>query len=1149
MALMKIPDKDQNIMCASINVNNFLRAIEELVYNSLDAESTSIAIRVCIEKKYIQVLDNGTGITKNNFRLLGDKYVTSKFLDVPSLKYMPNKYGFKGISLASIIEISENVKISSRCQSSQETWTKIFYKGRTEGFDLTTLRPSKGTTVEISGYLYNLNIQQKSIDALNEINNIKLSLEQLSLVHCNVSLSLRDDSKNEIIFKVHKNRNVYQTLWTLFQISRSNVQDLQVEKNEYKIKAYIGETDFNCKIPFYFIFISCPNIDFDINYNKKQTFVEFKNCEEINKLVEKLVDFYCGDGNLKPINIDEVNNKNKHDTRKKVKEIMERILNKNVIKDNITQIQKGRKGKYIKRNNNKSNHLQKSEKKLKENKNKSKQINITTNRNHDHKTVNKVRNNRKLEIIYSSINKKRDQKKLNKSNKTTKVNHKPSDYNELLIRKFKELTKSIRKRCQQLSYEVQNVCNNTLNFNSNNIEYLNTDNNLDLQNSKIEEQNLSIKHINTAKNSSIIKLKTSYDLLKTAENIEVSHINVLPEDKNTVIGEIGQSSNHKKNVELNKRIINSFSMRKQHLNSNILNQIYKNIIQNNKDINLLKNAILNEYENRHMNEVNGDNENNKNLLNHHNPSCETENVTNSFNYNMSYNTNFKFANTYSIDILNSFHSNNEKVNETYSIRMSTNWNYSNHIPKKSPSVTNTIRSITSRKNDNCDDKDKRVFIPESQSSDESIEPLAYCEAIFDSNELRDVEREFNASFYENEKRDAGTILNTDYYSYISQYFCDEKIEKDAFAKDIKTNVKPKLNMIQNISSNELSKNITLENNDACLQIQYNETNNKDYFQIQSRYSFVPKGMSQMFKNKLYKHADSYDINEEYFEDIIYKDFADDVRNKFEVFEPDILNVKDTFSKDLYKVNDVINKDNSNLTFNSESLKHAKIIGQIDRKFIAAVVQSMRSHSEESSQFLTLFDQHAVDERVRLEKILSDYFNGMEWKSVELEAITLKVSSEDYFYLYNYKEKFSRFGLQWTFTDTDIIIHAVPKAILGKNSRKLEVVLTAVKKIISEQIEEIKTVRGNMSLYPKSIMELVFSEACRYAIKFGDSLSKNECINMISALSSCKTPFQCAHGRPVMAVIVELSNNNRSYKIHQNSINKFMKEYLISNKAT
>lgn len=60
-----------------------------------------------------------------------------------------------------------------------------------------------------------------------------------------------------------------------------------------------------------------------------------------------MVNFYCGDDNVKVIKINEVNDQNKHDTRKEVKEIMERILNKHLIKDNITGVQKGKKGKLL----------------------------------------------------------------------------------------------------------------------------------------------------------------------------------------------------------------------------------------------------------------------------------------------------------------------------------------------------------------------------------------------------------------------------------------------------------------------------------------------------------------------------------------------------------------------------------------------------------------------------------------------------------------------------------------------------------------------------------------------------------------------------------------------------------------------------------
>lgn len=97
--------------------------------------------------------------------------------------------------------------------------------------------------MEIKGFLYNLNIQKKSVDALSEINDIKHFLEQLSLVHSNVSLSLRDDTKNEIIFHIHKNRDIYQTLSSIYGIKTTDLQELKVEKNLYKVTAFIAKKD------------------------------------------------------------------------------------------------------------------------------------------------------------------------------------------------------------------------------------------------------------------------------------------------------------------------------------------------------------------------------------------------------------------------------------------------------------------------------------------------------------------------------------------------------------------------------------------------------------------------------------------------------------------------------------------------------------------------------------------------------------------------------------------------------------------------------------------------------------------------------------------------------------------------------------------
>lgn len=113
----------------------------------MDAGSTSIAIRISIEENVIQVIDNGCGMNKNDFVLLGQKHTTSKFVDLTALKSAPNKYGFRGQSLASIIEVSQSIKLTSRREDSDDTWYKTFFKGKEQQILDTKQRPSKGTTV------------------------------------------------------------------------------------------------------------------------------------------------------------------------------------------------------------------------------------------------------------------------------------------------------------------------------------------------------------------------------------------------------------------------------------------------------------------------------------------------------------------------------------------------------------------------------------------------------------------------------------------------------------------------------------------------------------------------------------------------------------------------------------------------------------------------------------------------------------------------------------------------------------------------------------------------------------------------------------------------------------------------------------------
>jgi len=77
----------------------------------------------------------------------------------------------------------------------------------------------------------------------------------------------------------------------------------------------------------------------------------------------------------------------------------------------------------------------------------------------------------------------------------------------------------------------------------------------------------------------------------------------------------------------------------------------------------------------------------------------------------------------------------------------------------------------------------------------------------------------------------------------------------------------------------------------------------------------------------------------------------------------------------------IGHDHSTLRFTREDLRRAEIISQVDKKFIACRI-TMRSRLDDGdrepypdSPILVLIDQHAADERVRVERFLKDLCLG------------------------------------------------------------------------------------------------------------------------------------------------------------------------------
>lgn len=167
-----------------------------------------------------------------------------------------------------------------------------------------------------------------------------------------------------------------------------------------------------------------------------------------------------------------------------------------------------------------------------------------------------------------------------------------------------------------------------------------------------------------------------------------------------------------------------------------------------------------------------------------------------------------------------------------------------------------------------------------------------------------------------------------------------------------------------------------------------------------------------------------------------------------------------------------------------------VIGQIHKTYIVC----------ETKEGLSVYDQHATEERINYEKIIkkSDDVrqqNLLEPKTIELSAKEMKIVSER---IEDIQE--IGFGIE-IFGSNTIIVRTLP-CILGK--------LIDVE-IIYDIINTFETKKNSTLVELKD--EMAATMACRASIKAGDILTRTEMTQLIREYKKCDLPYTCPHGRP------------------------------------
>jgi len=190
------------------------------------------------------------------------------------------------------------------------------------------------------------------------------------------------------------------------------------------------------------------------------------------------------------------------------------------------------------------------------------------------------------------------------------------------------------------------------------------------------------------------------------------------------------------------------------------------------------------------------------------------------------------------------------------------------------------------------------------------------------------------------------------------------------------------------------------------------------------------------------------------------------------------------------------------------LSSATTIGQAAHKFVLAA----------AGPVLLCLDQHAADERVKLEALLQETRRGPRIQGYQVSPpIVQTVPPADHVLLDAHDPNLRRLGFDFELReDPEKLVVVVTRAPLlagvqFPSNKLLEVV---------RELGVLDPAVAGIHVLPASFQRILNYRACHSAITFGDHLDQDQCSQLLASLATCALPFQCAHGRPSATVLCQ-----------------------------
>jgi DNA mismatch repair protein MutL len=236
-----LPENITNKIAAGEVVERPASVVKELVENAIDAGCHEVAVQIeAGGKRLIKVVDDGSGMSRNDALLALERHATSKITTDADL-YALTTLGFRGEALPSIASVSR-FTLSTRERGEIEG-TEIYAEGGRIN-EVKACGMAEGTSIEVRNLFFNTPARLKFMKSgETEAGHVAELLTRLALSRPDIRFSYHSDSKQ--LFRMTAGDLQKRILELLGSDISKSLFPLEYEDGGVRVSGYISRPDCN----------------------------------------------------------------------------------------------------------------------------------------------------------------------------------------------------------------------------------------------------------------------------------------------------------------------------------------------------------------------------------------------------------------------------------------------------------------------------------------------------------------------------------------------------------------------------------------------------------------------------------------------------------------------------------------------------------------------------------------------------------------------------------------------------------------------------------------------------------------------------------------------------------------------------------------